>query len=113
MMPVGCDDMVDTHLLEMAERQAEICKIFANVNRILILWVLQDQDLSVGDIAEAIGSTLPNTSQHLRLMKDKEILVSRRDGQAVLYHIADHYLKENGLFLPYAVFDVSITDEYE
>ena len=104
--------MVDTHLLKMAERQAEICKIFANINRILILWILQDQDLSVSDIAQAIGSTLPNTSQHLRLMKDKEILTSHRDGQTVVYHLADHYLRENGFFLPYAVFDVSITDEY-
>jgi len=82
-------------MLEAAKQQAEICKVFGNVNRILILWVLGTRELSVSDIAEAIDSSLQNTSQHLRLMRDKGILASRRDGHTIYYHLTDCALKES------------------
>jgi tRNA 2-thiouridine synthesizing protein A len=85
---------MDAHLLERARQQAEFCKVFGNVNRILILWVLGDREMSVGDIAEAIESSLQNTSQHLRLMKDRGILVSHREQHMIYYGVADHELME-------------------
>lgn len=72
----------------LAERQAEICRIFANATRIQILWVLANRDLSVGEIAEEVNATLPNTSHHLRFMRDKGILRSHRVGKQVYYQIA-------------------------
>jgi tRNA 2-thiouridine synthesizing protein A len=83
---------MDTQILECARQQAEICKVFGNANRILILWALSDRELSVGDIAEAIDSSLQNTSQHLRLMKDRGILASRREQHTIFYCVADHEL---------------------
>lgn len=83
---------MDAQFLECARQQAEICKVFGNANRILILWALSDRELSVGDIAEAIDSSLQNTSQHLRLMKDKGILLSRREQHTIFYCVADHEL---------------------
>jgi DNA-binding transcriptional ArsR family regulator len=41
----------------------------------------------VSEIASAIDCSLQNTSQHLRLMKDKNILASRRAGQTIYYRI--------------------------
>ena len=76
---------MDAQILEFARQQAEICKIFGNINRILILWALGNRERSVGDIAEAIDSSLQNTSQHLRLMKDKGILTTKREGSTVYY----------------------------
>lgn len=85
---------MDEQMLELAKRQADICKIFGNVNRVMILWVLGDQEMSVGDIAETIGTSLQNVSQHLRLMKDKDILTSRRAGHTIYYRIASHELMQ-------------------
>jgi tRNA 2-thiouridine synthesizing protein A len=85
---------MDAQTFEFAQQQAEICKVFGNINRILILWALGDREMSVGDIAEAIESSLQNTSQHLRLMKDKGILVSRREQHTIYYCVADHELME-------------------
>jgi DNA-binding transcriptional ArsR family regulator len=79
---------------EMAIRQAAICSIFGNATRVLILWTLLDQELSVGDIAAAIQASLQATSQHLRLMEDKGILASRRDGQKIYYSVVEHHLME-------------------
>ncbi len=67
----------------MAARRAAVCSVFGNAKRVLILWVLLEQALSVGEIATAIEASLQTTSQHLRLMEDKGILVSRREGQKI------------------------------
>lgn len=81
---------MDKETIDLARSQAEICRIFGNPNRVLILWALGKQEMSVSAIALLIGASLQNTSQHLRLMKDKNILISRREGNAIYYQIATH-----------------------
>jgi len=76
----------------LAKERAALCRVFGNVQRVLIVWALGENEVSVGDIASAIDASLQNTSQHLRLMKDKGILKSRRDGQTVYYRVADNEL---------------------
>jgi DNA-binding transcriptional ArsR family regulator len=75
--------------ITQAEEQAEFCGILGNSHRIRILWSLGDQELTVSEIAEAIQASMQNTSQHLRLMKNKGVLQSRRDGREIYYRIAD------------------------
>jgi ArsR family transcriptional regulator len=86
--------MTDEGLLALAESQAEICGVFSNANRVLILWTLGEREMSVGEIASAIDCSLQNTSQHLRLMKDKNVLTSRREGQTIYYRIKQNELME-------------------
>jgi DNA-binding transcriptional ArsR family regulator len=86
--------MTNTELLELAESQASICGVFGNAKRLLILWALGEQEMSVSEIASAIDCSLQNTSQHLRLMKDKDILASRREGQAIYYRIKQNEFME-------------------
>ncbi|HDD55717.1 MAG TPA: ArsR family transcriptional regulator [Chloroflexi bacterium] len=72
-----------------AQEQAEFCGILGNPHRIQIIWVLGNRELTVSGIAEEIGSSMQNTSQHLRLMKNKGVLQSRRDGREIYYRIAN------------------------
>lgn len=81
---------MDLKTIERAHQQADICAVFANPRRVLILWTLVEREKSVGEIATAVHASLQSTSQHLHLMKDKDILKSRRDGQTVYYRIANH-----------------------
>ena len=76
-------------LRSIIEEQAEIHHIFSNPSRLLILWELESQEMSVGELAEKIGASLQNTSQHLRIMKDKGVLEAHREGQTIFYQIAD------------------------
>ena len=85
---------MDLETQNLAAKQAQLCGVFSNAKRILILWLLRSQELSVGEIAEEIGTSLQNASQHLRLMKDRDIVKSRRVGQIVYYRIAENELKE-------------------
>lgn len=78
---------METRIREAAKKQAEVCRVFSNTSRVLILWTLSEGEMSVSDIASAIDTSLQNTSQHLRLMKDKRILSCRREGSTVYYQI--------------------------
>jgi ArsR family transcriptional regulator len=80
---------------DQIEEQAEIHQIMSNSSRLLILCALANKEMSVGEIAEQIGATLQNTSQHLRLMKDKGVVESRREGQTIFYQIAASEVGEN------------------
>ena len=79
----------------LAENQASICSIFANTKRVMILWSLTEQEKSVTELALVIGASLQSTSQHLRLMKSRHILETRREGQSIYYRIADNGLLQN------------------
>jgi DNA-binding transcriptional ArsR family regulator len=80
---------------ELAERQAERCRLFGNASRILILWSLSNRELPVTEIADEVGTSLQNVSQHLALLKEHHIVSARRDGQTIYYSIAENeWLKE-------------------
>ena len=72
-----------------AQEQAEFCGILGNAHRIQIVWALGKHELTVSEISEEIDTSMQNTSQHLRLMKNKGVLLSRRDGREIYYRIAD------------------------
>ena len=74
---------------EVAEKLADIFSVFSNAKRVLIFWTLDGTEKSVNDIARSIDASMQNTSQHLRLMKGKSILDTRRNGQTIYYRIAD------------------------
>jgi len=78
---------MDARLFRQAQEQAEYCRVFSNAKRVLILWILGTEEMSVSDIASALGASLQNTSQHLRVMKDRGILSSRREGQSKYYRV--------------------------
>ena len=98
---------MNSSLRELAEEHAEICKLFGNVSRILILWSLSDRELNVSEIAEEVGTSLQNVSQHLALLKEHGIVTARRDKQTIYYRIADlEWIKECPLLVKAPVHDL-------
>jgi ArsR family transcriptional regulator len=51
--------------------------------------VLADNELSVQDIVDNVGTSQSNISQHLAILRDKEILATRKDANRVYYRIGD------------------------
>jgi DNA-binding transcriptional ArsR family regulator len=80
---------MDEETIQLAEGRSQICRIFSNPTRILILWALANRELCVSEIALAVNASIQNTSHHLRLMRDKGILDHERRGQTVSYRIVD------------------------
>lgn len=74
---------------KLYEIHAEICKTLGNAKRIEILNVLQDGELSVSEIADILGISSANVSQHLAVMKQKGILTARREGINIYYKVSN------------------------
>jgi ArsR family transcriptional regulator, virulence genes transcriptional regulator len=80
--------------LRLWEMQADICQTLANPKRLQILNLLQGQELSVGAMVSALKVAKANLSQHLSVMRQKGILVSRREGTAIYYRLATPRITE-------------------
>lgn len=73
---------------------AEMCKVFSHPKRLEVINTLRDKEMSVGELGERLGLTSANLSQHLSMMKERHIIVSRKEGNVVYYRIANHRLLE-------------------
>ncbi len=71
------------------EKVARCMKALAHPLRLKVIVALNDQELSVQELVEAVGTTQSNVSQHLTIMRDKQILSSRRDANQVFYRVGD------------------------
>ena len=82
------DQLVD---METLERVAPIIRTAAHPIRLRILDFLRQRGgpCTVTDIIDATGATQAIVSQQLRILKDQSVLSAKRDGNYVLYDIAD------------------------
>jgi len=68
---------------------AELCKALANEHRLAILYVLSQGEKCVSDLAAEIGISVHLMSQHLRQLKERQLVRSRKVGQTVHYSITN------------------------
>lgn len=68
---------------------AEFCAIFASEIRLRIMWALGDGEKTVTELANELGISVPNTSQHLAIMRSRGAVEARRDGRTIYYSIAN------------------------
>jgi len=74
---------------EDIERASHSLKAMSHPLRLKILCVLGDNEISVQDIVDAVGTTQSNISQHLAILRDKGILASRKEANRVYYRVND------------------------
>ena len=68
---------------------AEICKTLANPKRLEIIYALKEGELSAGELVKRLGIPKANVSQHLAILRQRRVVVSRRDGVNIYYSIAN------------------------
>lgn len=71
------------------ERHAEMCKVFSNPIRLMILNVLREDEMSVAALADELGEAMGTVSAHLLMMKRQRVLASRKQGNQVFYSLAN------------------------
>lgn len=76
------------------ECTAEVLKAMAHPTRLKILCTLNLQELQVQALVDKTGTTQSNISQHLALMKECRILLTRREANRIFYRIRDPKLVE-------------------
>ena len=74
---------------EDIDRASRSLKAMSHPLRLKILCTLGDEEISVQDIVEKVGTSQSNISQHLAILRDKGILASRKDANRVYYRVGD------------------------
>ena len=76
------------------ERYAAIGRALADPKRLCVLESLAIGELSVSDLSSRVGCQVPNMSQHLAVLRNVGLVTSRREGNTILYRLADQRVLE-------------------
>lgn len=82
---------VGLELLEMQTGAAKACrlmKVLSNPDRLLLLCQLSQGEKRVGELEEILGITQPTLSQQLTVLRDEELVSTRRDGKNIYYQLS-------------------------
>ncbi len=78
---------------ETVQAIADLFKAFGDTTRVRILAQLQQREMCVGDIAEAVELSQSAVSHQLRLLKQIHLIKFRREGKNILYSLADDHVR--------------------
>ncbi|MDU5526708.1 MAG: metalloregulator ArsR/SmtB family transcription factor [Finegoldia magna] len=90
---------------ELIADLSDMFKIFGDQTRVKILMALESGELCVCDIAAVMNMSQSAISHQLRVLKQSNIVKTRRQGKVVYYSISDDHVKE--------IFDIAIVHVQE
>lgn len=76
------------------QAHADICKTFSNPWRLRIVEALGGGERPVSELVGALGIPKSNVSQHLSTMRDKGVVLARREGGHVFYRLSSPKILE-------------------
>ena len=74
---------------EHIEQAARALKSISHPLRLKILCVIGDQEACVQEIVDAVGTSQSNISQHLAILREKGVLVTRKEANRIYYRVGD------------------------
>lgn len=73
---------------------SNILALAGNEVRLKIVYLLEEEnELCPCDLSDILGMSIPAVSQHLRKLKDGNIVETRREGQTIYYSLTQENLK--------------------
>lgn len=76
-------------LEEKVDAVSNLLKSISHPSRLMILCLLQDQELTVGDLQAVLKTTHANISQHLSILRNQGVVISRKEANFIFNRIAD------------------------
>ena len=76
---------------DMQSAAAEACrlmKVLSNPDRLMLLCQLSQGEKRVGELEEILSIVQPTLSQQLTVLREEELVTTRRDGKNIYYEIA-------------------------
>ena len=74
---------------EISQLQADFCFALSDPTRILILYALQSRPANVTELTQEVGTSQPTASRHLKVLRDRGLVRTTRQGTTVQYELAD------------------------
>lgn len=72
---------------------ADLFKIFSDSTRIRILYTLLESEKNVSTISKTLDMSQSAISHQLRYLKENNLVRSKRDGQSIIYNLADNHVE--------------------
>jgi DNA-binding transcriptional ArsR family regulator len=82
---------VSLSLQDMQQAAAQACrllKVLSNPDRLMILCQLSQAEMRVGEMEESLGIVQPTLSQQLTVLRDEELVSTRREGKNIYYQLS-------------------------
>ena len=77
---------------EMIQPISQFFKVISDKTRLSILFLLQEQEMNVGDIADALDMHQSAISHQLKTLKQNRLVKPRRNGKTVFYSLDDDHV---------------------
>jgi ArsR family transcriptional regulator len=75
--------------IEIGLLHERICSALGDPTRILILYMLSEKGMFVNELSEALNIPQSSVSRHLRILRERNLVATERQGTAVLYTLPD------------------------
>jgi len=69
--------------------EADFCAALSEPTRIFILYALNEHPFNVTELTNELGIPQPTTSRHLKILRERGLVFTKRQGTVVTYHLAD------------------------
>ena len=79
---------------ENLESLSELFKVIGDLTRLKILWTLDNNEMCVCDIANVLNMTKSSISHQLAVLRENEIVKSRKSGKEVYYTLDDEHISK-------------------
>lgn len=86
--------VIDSPTPEHIDLVVAVFSMLAEPTRVRIILALQDRELSVGQIAEAVDKTPTAVSQHLAKLRLTRMVASRQEGQRIFYSLTNEHARQ-------------------
>ena len=77
---------------EISQLEADFCSALSDPTRLLILYALAEGPHNVTELANELDVIQPTTSRHLKVLRERGLVYTVRQGTTVTYHLADSRL---------------------
>jgi ArsR family transcriptional regulator len=74
---------------EIMQLEADFCAALSDPTRIFILYALNERPLNVTELTNELGLPQPTISRHLKVLRERGLVYTERQGTVITYHLAD------------------------
>ncbi len=86
--------MINNQNMQVFKLQADICKTLSDPNRLIIVHALREGEKSVGELVSILGIPQGNVSRNLGILRDRGIVLPRREGNTIYYRLTSPKIGE-------------------
>jgi DNA-binding transcriptional ArsR family regulator len=77
---------------EISQLEADFCSALSDPNRLLILYSLNESPHNVTELTSELDLNQPTVSRHLKVLRERGLVHTTRQGTSITYHISDKRL---------------------